>query len=75
MVKRFSPWPVTIFIVLLVLAVLFLLPTLGVLLSSVKTTREIALGIFGLPAAYSSATLSRFSPTRPSIGIPSTRCW
>lgn len=42
--KQFSPWPAVIFIVLVCLAVLFLAPTAGVLLSSVKTTREIALG-------------------------------
>lgn len=42
--KRFNPWPVAIFVILVVLAVMFLLPTVGVLLSSVKTTREIALG-------------------------------
>ena len=37
-------WPVVIFIVLLILSILFLAPTFGVLLSSVKTTRDIALG-------------------------------
>jgi ABC-type glycerol-3-phosphate transport system permease component len=42
--RRLDPWPAAIFVVLLVLAVLFLLPTVGVLLSSVKTTREITLG-------------------------------
>ncbi|MDP2119728.1 MAG: carbohydrate ABC transporter permease [Hoeflea sp.] len=42
--REFNPWPVVIFIVLVCLAVLFLAPTAGVLLSSVKTTREIALG-------------------------------
>jgi ABC-type glycerol-3-phosphate transport system permease component len=42
--RRFNPWPVTIFTVLFILAVLFLTPTIGVLLSSVKTTRAIALG-------------------------------
>jgi len=41
---RFNPWPATIFTALFVLAVLFLLPTVGVLLSSVKTTREISMG-------------------------------
>ena len=41
---RFNPWPATIFVMLSVLAVLFLLPTVGVLLSSIKTTRDIALG-------------------------------
>lgn len=42
--KRFNPWPVVIFICLFTLAILFLAPTFGVLLSSVKTTRDIALG-------------------------------
>lgn len=42
--KEFNPWPVVIFIVLVCLALLFLAPTAGVLLSSIKTTREIALG-------------------------------
>ena len=37
-------WPAVIFIVLLILSILFLAPTFGVLLSSVKTTRDIALG-------------------------------
>ena len=37
-------WPVVIFIVLLILSILFLAPTFGVLLSSVKTTRDISLG-------------------------------
>lgn len=49
---RFNPWPATIFTVLLVLAVLFLLPTVGVLLSSVKTTREISMGeLWSAPAS------------------------
>ena len=42
--KPFNPWPMTIFVILTVLAVLFLTPTIGVLLSSIKTTRAIALG-------------------------------
>ena len=50
--KRFNPWPVAIFVILVVLAVMFLLPTVGVLLSSVKTTREIALGqLWSMPQA------------------------
>ncbi len=48
--RRFNPWPATIFMVLFILAVLFLLPTIGVLLSSVKTTKDIALGdLWSLP--------------------------
>jgi len=47
---RFRPWRAAIFVMLLALSVLFLLPTLGVLLASVKTTREIALGsLWSLP--------------------------
>ena len=47
---RFDPWPAAIFTILAVLAVLFLLPTVGVLLSSVKTTREISMGeLWSLP--------------------------
>ena len=47
---RFDPWPATVFTVLVVLAVLFLLPTAGALLSSVKTTRDIAMGdLWSLP--------------------------
>jgi ABC-type glycerol-3-phosphate transport system permease component len=42
--KPFNPWPVTVFACLSVLALLFLTPTVGVLLSSIKTTRAIALG-------------------------------
>jgi ABC-type glycerol-3-phosphate transport system permease component len=50
--RRFSPWPAVVFIVLACLAVLFLAPTVGVLLSSVKTTREIALGdLWSLPGS------------------------
>ena len=48
----FNPWPAVIFVALTVLALLFLAPTAGVLLSSVKTTREIALGaLWSMPAA------------------------
>ncbi len=42
--REFNPWPATILVSLLCLAVLFLAPTAGVLLSSIKTTREIAFG-------------------------------
>ncbi len=41
---RFNPWPATVFVTLCILAALFLAPTAGVLLSSVKTTSAIALG-------------------------------
>lgn len=50
--KPFNPWPAVIFISLVCLAVLFLAPTAGVLLSSVKTTRDIALGeLWSIPSA------------------------
>lgn len=40
----FNPWQTAIFVCLTVLALLFLAPTIGVLLSSLKTTEDIALG-------------------------------
>ena len=47
----FNPWPVVIFIALACLALLFLAPTAGVLLSSIKTTRDIALGaLWSIPS-------------------------
>ena len=46
----FDPWPAAVFVCLAVLAVLFLAPTLGVVLSALKSTREIALGeLWALP--------------------------
>lgn len=42
--RPFNPWPAAIFASLVILATLFLAPTLGVLLSSIKTTRDIAFG-------------------------------
>jgi len=42
--RHFNPWTVVIFVGLAVLALLFLAPTIGVLLSSLKTTKEISLG-------------------------------
>ena len=42
--RSFNPWPAVVFVCLCVLAVLFLAPTLGVILSSLKSTREIAFG-------------------------------
>ena len=42
--RPFNPWPMVVFVCLAVLALLFLAPTLGVVLSSLKSTREIALG-------------------------------
>ncbi len=42
--RPFNPWTAATFVILVCLAVLFLAPTAGVLLSSIKTTRDIALG-------------------------------
>jgi ABC-type glycerol-3-phosphate transport system permease component len=46
----FSPWRAALLLCLIVLAVLFLAPTAGVILSAFKTTRDIALGdLWSLP--------------------------
>ena len=42
--REFNPWPAAVFTSLVMLALLFLAPTVGVLLSSIKTTRDIAFG-------------------------------
>ena len=42
--RRFDPWKGAILAALIILAVAFLAPTVGVLLSSLKSTRDIALG-------------------------------
>jgi ABC-type glycerol-3-phosphate transport system permease component len=48
--RPFKPWTAAIFVILVCLAILFLAPTIGVLLSSIKTTRDIALGeLWSLP--------------------------
>lgn len=48
--REFKPWRAAIFVCLCVLAVLFLAPAIGVLLSSLKTTEEISAGeLWGLP--------------------------
>ena len=50
--EDFNPWPMVIFISLIVLALLFLAPTVGVLLSSLKTTQDISLGqLWSLPTS------------------------
>ena len=50
--RDFNPWPMVIFVSLLVLAILFLAPTIGVLLSSIKTTQEISRGeLWAIPRA------------------------
>ena len=46
----FDPWKVATLAILVILAVAFLAPTIGVLLSSLKSTRDIALGdLWSLP--------------------------
>ena len=65
--KPFTPWPAVIFIALVCLAVLFLAPTAGVLLSSIKPTRDIALGaLWSIP---SELYLGNFAEvlTNPSV--------
>lgn len=50
--KAFNPWRMVLFVCLIVLALLFLAPTIGVLLSAFKTTREISLGdLWSIPTA------------------------
>ncbi len=63
---RFNPWRPAILAMLVVLAALFLAPTVGVLLSSVKTTRDISMGeLWSLP---SSLYLGNFAEV---LGNPS----
>lgn len=51
--QPFRPWRVVVFLVLAVLAVLFIAPTIGVLLSSLKTTQSIAMGnLWSLPDTF-----------------------
>ena len=48
--RPFQPWSAVVFVCLVILAVLFLTPTVGVILSSLKSTREIAFGeLWSLP--------------------------
>lgn len=48
--RRFDPWKAATLAVLVILAVAFLAPTIGVLLSSLKSTRDISLGnLWALP--------------------------
>ena len=50
---RLNPTQVAIFAIFVILAVLFLLPTVGVLLSSVKPKRDIAMGdLWSLPSSF-----------------------
>ena len=64
--RPFNPWTAAIFVILVCLAVLFMAPTVGVLLSSIKTTRDIALGeLWSIPP---SLYLGNF---REVLGNPS----
>jgi ABC-type glycerol-3-phosphate transport system permease component len=65
---RLTPMQVAVFVILLILAVLFLLPTVGVLLSSVKPKRDIAMG--DLWSAPSSFYLDNFTEV---LGNPAVR--
>ena len=64
--REFNPWPAAIFVILLVLAVLFLVPTIGVILSSIKTTRQISDGgLWSLPTTLFLGNFAElvFSPS------------
>lgn len=67
--RVFNPWPTVIFICLTALALLFLLPTFGVVLASMKSTSEIAAGqLWAIP---SSLFLDNFREilANPSVKI------
>ena len=65
--KPFNPWPVAIFVCLVCLAILFLAPTIGVLLSSVKTTRAIAFGeLWSIPSELYWGNYARIL-TNPAV--------
>ena len=65
--RPFTPWPAVIFISLVCLAALFMAPTAGVLLSSIKTTRAIALGdLWSIP---SELYLGNFSEVLASPSV------
>ena len=80
--QRFNPWPMTIFVMLVVLAGLFLLPTVGVLLSSIKTTRDISMGdLWSLPPSLflgnftevlSSPSVHRYFVNTLIVTLPAT---
>jgi len=82
--KRFNPWPMTIFVILVILAALFLTPTVGVLLSSIKTTRAIALGdLWSFPSelylgnyteVLSNPAVHRYFINTLLVTVPGTLC-
>lgn len=63
----FNPWRTVLFVCLTVLALLFLAPTVGVLLSAFKTTREISLGdLWSIPSALYLGNFAEVL-TNPSV--------
>ncbi len=64
---EFNPWPTVIFLCLSIMAVLYLAPTFGVLLSSLKTTKEVSMG--GLWSWPSSVYLNNYYDilTNPAV--------
>lgn len=63
----FNPWRTVLFVCLTVLALLFLAPTVGVLLSAFKTTREISLGdLWSIPSALYLGNFTEVL-TNPSV--------
>lgn len=79
---RFTPWRIVLFISLVVLALLFLAPTIGVILSSLKTNREVSLGdLWSLPKSLyldnyvtvlSNPTVHRYLINTILVTVPAT---
>ncbi len=79
---EFNPWPAVILICLFLLALFFLAPTAGVLLSSIKTTRDIALGqLWTVPDALylgnftevlSNPSVHRYMVNTVLVAVPAT---
>lgn len=79
---HFSPWRVVLFICLLALALLFLAPTIGVILSSLKTNREVSLGdLWSIPKTLylgnfvevlSNPTVHRYLLNTVLVTVPAT---
>lgn len=65
---KLSPGLLALYLCLAVLAALYCVPTFGVLLSSLKSTPEIARGLLWTwPDNFSGATISRCYAIRASI--------
>ena len=79
---EFNPWPAVILVCLFFLALFFLAPTAGVLLSSIKTTRDIALGqLWTVPDALylgnftevlSNPSVHRYMVNTVLVAVPAT---